>query len=131
MTVGEVAKKAGLRASTIRYYEQAGVLERGQRINGRRSYDAGILERLAVIRFAKDAGFTLAEVRELFFGFGFGLGEKAPARWRKLCAAKLSEIDTLMKACEQMKKALRRSLRCRCNTLEECGREMLKLQRAT
>ena len=129
MTVGEVAKKAGLRASAIRYYEQAGVLERGRRINGRRSYDAGILERLAVIRFAKDAGFTLAEVRELFFGFG--QGEKAPARWRKLCVAKLAEIDTLLKACEQMKKALRRSLRCRCNTLEECGREMLKLQRAT
>ena len=69
MTIGQVAKEAGLAASAIRFYEQAGVLPRPIRVGGRRHYDSSVLERLAVLERAKACGFTLAEARELLFGF--------------------------------------------------------------
>jgi MerR family transcriptional regulator, redox-sensitive transcriptional activator SoxR len=59
MTIGEVAKKAGLRASAIRYYEKAGLLPKPVRTGGQRRYEGGILARLAVLERAKDCGFTL------------------------------------------------------------------------
>jgi MerR family redox-sensitive transcriptional activator SoxR len=68
-SIGEVAKRAGIRASAIRYYESAGVLPAPQRVNGHRRYDSEVLDRLAVIQIAQQAGFTVAEIRTLFNGF--------------------------------------------------------------
>src|SRR5262249_12245793 len=93
MTIGEVAKQARLRASAIRFYEKRGLLPKPIRSSGQRRYDAGILERLAVLERAKDCGFTLEEARMLFGGFR---GD-APVseRWRALAARKIAELDAL------------------------------------
>ena len=68
-SISEIGRKVGLRASAIRYYEQIGILEPARRVSGRRHYDDRVLYRLAVVRRAQEAGFTLDEIRQLFFGF--------------------------------------------------------------
>ncbi len=65
LTIGEVAERAGLRTSALRYYEEAGLLEPTTRVSGQRRYDESALERLTVIQFCQQLGFTLAEIRLL------------------------------------------------------------------
>ena len=66
LAIGEVAQRAGVRPSTIRYYESIGLLPPPARVNGRRRYDAAVLERLRIVRTAQEVGFTLDEIRDLF-----------------------------------------------------------------
>ena len=120
MTIGQVAKEAGLAASAIRFYEQAGVLPRPIRVGGRRHYDSSVLERLAVLERAKACGFTLAEARELLFGFR---GDTPPSqRWQMLAQRKISELDELARKIAATKALLERP--CSCKDLAECGRRI-------
>lgn len=65
-SIGEVARKSGVKATTIRFYEQTGLLKPPPRSSGnRREYDAASLERLRFIRHARDLGFDTADIREL------------------------------------------------------------------
>lgn len=79
MTIGEVARRAGLQASAIRYYEKIGLLLKTQRIGGQRRYETGVLNYLEVIDVAKRAGFRMDAIRHLFHGFG--KGTPAFRRW--------------------------------------------------
>ena len=118
--IGEVARRVGIRASAIRYYESVEVLPAPQRINGRRRYDARVFDRLAVIQMAQQAGFTVAELRTLFNGFT--TETTASARWEVLARQKLVEVDALMSRVQAMKGILEEILlRCRCLTLDECA----------
>ena len=67
--IGDIAARAGVPASTIRYYEKEGVLPRAQRVNGRRAFDDDVVTALAVVGVAKQAGFTLEEIKTLLHGF--------------------------------------------------------------
>lgn len=120
MTIGELAERAGLAASTIRYYEEVKLLPRPARASGRRVFDQTTLDRLLVITFAKEAGFTLREIRQLFDGFASNT--PAGARWQKLATAKLAEIEALAARIDSMKQLLREALRCGCVELEACGK---------
>jgi MerR family transcriptional regulator, redox-sensitive transcriptional activator SoxR len=118
--IGEVARRVGIRASAIRYYESVEVLPAPQRINGRRRYDARVFDRLAVIQMAQQAGFTVAELRTLFNGFT--TETTASARWEVLARQKLVEVDALMSRVQAMKGILEEILlQCRCLTLDECA----------
>ena len=118
--IGEVARRVGIRASAIRYYESVEVLPAPQRINGRRRYDSRVFDRLAVIQMAQQAGFTVAELRTLFNGFT--TETTASARWEVLARQKLVEVDALMSRVQAMKGILEEILlRCRCLTLDECA----------
>lgn len=120
LTIGEVAERAGIRASAIRYYESVEVLPAPQRINGRRRYDSRVFDRLAVIQIAQHAGFTVAEIRTLFNDFTSEI--PASARWEALASQKLIEVDALMRRVQAMKGILEEILlRCRCLTLDECA----------
>ena len=123
MTIGEVAERAGLRASAIRFYEKAGLLPRAVRAGGQRRYDGKILERLALVEFAKECGFTLAEIRQLFHGYR----DNTPlsARMQLLAARKVQELDALAGRIGIMKNMLARAQRCRCIDVDECGRRIL------
>ena len=68
MSIGEVARKMGLRSSAIRYYERLGLIPKAPRLSGRRRYDERVLERLAMVRFAKHVGFSIAEIKVLLRG---------------------------------------------------------------
>jgi DNA-binding transcriptional MerR regulator len=128
MTIGEVARRSGLAASTIRYYEEAGLLPPPARLSGRRVFDEQTLDRLLVITFAKEAGFTLREIRQLFDGFASST--PAGVRWKKLAAAKLEQVEALALRVETMKQLLREALRCGCVELESCGK-LFRQRKAT
>src|SRR6476620_2660950 len=88
--IGEVARRTGLRASALRYYERSGLIRAPRRAGGRRVYDASIFESLALIQLARDAGFTIRETRWLLDGFD--RGTPASTRWQSLARPKLVEI---------------------------------------
>ena len=117
-SIGEVARRAGLRRSAVRYYEQIGLLPRAERVNGQRRYDSSVLRRLSIIDVAQRAGFTLAETRTLLDGFA----PNAPPseRWQALARQKLSDVDALIERANGMKRLLQEGLQCGCPSLEEC-----------
>lgn len=118
LSIGEVARRAGIRPSALRYYESIGLLPAPKRMNGWRRYDESILQRLAVLQLAKKAGFTMAEIQTLFHGF---TPDTPPAaRWRGLAVEKMSELDALIERAQQMKHFLEGGLRCNCLRLEDC-----------
>jgi MerR family redox-sensitive transcriptional activator SoxR len=121
LSISEVGHRMGLRPSAIRYYEQIGILPDAQRSSGQRRYDTTVLHRLAIIQRARQTGFTLEEIRELFFGFS----DKTPAsgRWRKLSRRKLTELERQMDDMKAMQQLLQSMIdRCCCKTLDQCGK---------
>ena len=125
LTISEVAQQIGIEASAIRYYEQIGLLPPAQRLSGQRRYDSTALYRLAIIQRARQLGFTLAEIRQLFFGFRDVT--HASERWRTLSERKLAELDELMEGIKAVRKLLRRLMtRCHCETLDQCGKGMFQ-----
>lgn len=119
-SISEIGRRVGLRASAIRYYEQIGLLERARRVSGQRRYDETALHRLAVVRMAQEAGFTLEEIRRLFFGFS----QSTPVseRWKKLTARKMVDLDARMEHLQSMRKLLKKlETCCECETVDRCG----------
>jgi MerR family redox-sensitive transcriptional activator SoxR len=118
-----VARVFGIRTSAIRYYEQIGILPPPLRRSGQRRYRESVLFRLAVIQRARETGFTLDEIRKLFFGFA--PGTKPPKRWRQLSAQKLKQLQDRMEHLKTMQMLLKRMNNCRCDALDECGKKLL------
>ena len=123
LAISDVARVFGLRTSAIRYYEQIGILPPAMRKNGRRRYDKSVLFRLEVVQRARGSGFTLEEIRELFFGFQ--PATPPPKRWHKLSERKIAELRIRMKQLKLMETLLKQIQDCRCNALEECGEKLL------
>lgn len=115
MTIGELSRRSGIAPSAIRYYEEEGLLPPPVRRSGRRVFDDDAAARLQFIRTAKEAGFTLAEIRQLVRTFK---GE----RWRRLARRKLEELDLAAERLRVMRRLLTRLLDCGCFDVEECGR---------
>ena len=122
LTIGEVANRAGLRTSAVRYYEEIGILPEPERVNGRRRYGPEAVERLEVIRFAQAAGLSLDEIRVLFHGFGEAV--PPPPRWQEVATRKLRELDEQAARMGRMRRVLEATLACGCVTLEDCAREV-------
>jgi MerR family redox-sensitive transcriptional activator SoxR len=120
LTISQVARQIRLRPSAIRYYERIGLLPPAERLSGQRRYDATVLYRLAIIQRARQLGFTLAEIRQLFFGFRDNA--RPSHRWRILAQRKLAELDELMDAIKAVRGVLKKVMTtCRCDTLDQCG----------
>src|SRR5881397_2518019 len=105
LAISDVARAFGLRTSAIRYYEQIGILPPAMRKNGRRRYDKSVLFRLEVVQRARESGFTLEEIRELFFGFQ--PATPPPKRWYKLSERKIAELRIRMKQLKLMETLLK------------------------
>ena len=119
MMIGEMAARAGLATSAIRFYEKAGILAPAARINGRRVYPAEALNQLVVLGFAKNTGFSLTEIKLLLRGFPEST--PASARWKKLAKGKIAEMQATIAKAEAMKKMLESITGCRCRKLEQCA----------
>src|ERR1700689_675718 len=118
LLIGEVARRAGLSTSALRYYERVGLLPPAARISKRRIYDSKVLGRIRIILLALDAGFTVKETRT--FLSGYPLSTTPAERWRALAAKKLTELDAQMTRLAQMKSILNDSFHCRCTRIEDC-----------
>jgi MerR family redox-sensitive transcriptional activator SoxR len=124
LSISDIARVFGLRTSAIRYYEQIGILPPPKRKNGQRRYDNDALFRLAVVQRARETGFRLEEIRELFFGFP--PGTRPPKRWHQLSQRKIAELRERMKRLQLMETLLKRVEDCRCHALEECGKKIFR-----
>src|SRR5579863_6806029 len=124
LTISDIARQVGLRPSAIRYYEQLGILPRAHRISGQRRYDTSALHRLAVVQRARRLGFTLDEIRHLFFGFRKNV--PASERWRKLSQRKLAELEVQVSHIKTMQELLTRMQGCQCDALDQCGRGIFR-----
>ncbi len=119
LSIGEVAKKAGVNVSAIRFYERNGLLPEPERSSGQRRYTAVAIQRLGTINVAKQAGFSLDEVRVLLESTDRG----APAheQLRALANRKLPEIEALIERAETMRDWLAAASTCECETLDGCA----------
>jgi len=119
LAIGEVARRAGIRPSALRYYESIGLMPAPKRLSGRRRYDESAVQMLRVIQLAQHAGFTVAEIQILLHGFA---PDTPPAaRWQPLAQQKIAELDALMARAQQMKYILEHGLNCGCLRLEDCA----------
>jgi MerR family transcriptional regulator, redox-sensitive transcriptional activator SoxR len=121
LTISQVARQIRLRPSAIRYYERIGLLPPAERLSGQRRYDPTMLYRLAIIQRARQLGFTLTEIRHLFFGFRDIT--RPSERWRTLSQRKVAELDHLMDGIKAVRGVLTKLMtKCRCDTLDQCGK---------
>jgi MerR family transcriptional regulator, redox-sensitive transcriptional activator SoxR len=119
LSIGQVAKRTGMRTSALRYYEKEGILPAAARIGGRRCYDPAVIRQIDILRFAQQAGCTLEEIKTLLRG----LATDTPfsARWQHLAHAKLRELEAQAERIQRMRSALELSLKCGCVRVEECA----------
>jgi DNA-binding transcriptional MerR regulator len=118
LTIGEVARRTGRRASAIRYYEQLGLLARPVRVGGQRRYAPGSVRRLEVIATAQRVGLSLAEIKAVL---GAADGDAAAAaELRRIAVRKLPGITALIKRAEVMRDWLELATRCECPDLDAC-----------
>ena len=118
LTISEVARRSGVRATTIRYYESVNVLPEPRRANGRRRYDPTILDRLAFIQVAQRLGFSLAEMALLFEPRDTAV--PLSERWQSLAREKLADVERLIRQAREVRQTLIGGLRCGCPNLHEC-----------
>lgn len=119
LSIGQVAEKAGTSTSAIRYYERNGLLPRADRVGGQRRFTEEAVQRLGIIDVAKQAGFSLDEIRVLLTS----VDEGAPAheQLQAIAAKKLPEIDELIEKAGKTRDWLALASECGCTTLGDCG----------
>jgi MerR family transcriptional regulator, redox-sensitive transcriptional activator SoxR len=119
LSIGEVANRAGVNVSAIRFYERQGLLPQPERVGGQRRYTDAVVRRLGIIDAAKQAGFSLDEVGVLLTSTDRG----APAheQLRVLAADKLPEVDALIERAQTMRDWLFAASKCDCDTLDACA----------
>src|SRR5215467_767569 len=108
LSIGQVARRAGIRSSAIRYYESVGVLPPARLVHTKRRYTTDIFPRLTLIKIAQQAGFTVEEMR-LVLSSQQGEAE-LPGGWRALAQQKLVEIEARMRQLETMRSILHEAL---------------------
>ena len=114
MDIAEVARRAGVPASTLRFYEEKGLIASVGRQGLRRRFDAGVLDQLALIALGQAAGFSLGEIGAMFAPDG------QPSIDRRMLSAKADEIDAKVRRLKAMSNGLRHAAVCPAPSHGEC-----------
>lgn len=117
-SIGQIASKAELNPSTIRYYESVGLIPEPERVNGQRRYSEDVLDRLRFIKTAQAAGFHIQEITVLLEGFEPHISPSE--RWEELAKKKCVELVEKKKQLDSMIQVLENGLKCKCLTWSEC-----------
>jgi MerR family redox-sensitive transcriptional activator SoxR len=122
MKIGELARRSGLNTSAIRYYERRGLLPAPHRVGGQRRYAGDALDRVLLIHFASEMGFTLSEIKV----FLNGLRDDVPVgpRWKKLAHRKIQEVEWSIQRSRRLKLLLEHLLHCQCISLQVCVKRL-------
>jgi DNA-binding transcriptional MerR regulator len=114
LDITEVARKAGVPASTLRFYEEKGLIASVGRRGLRRLFDPTVLERLALIGLGSAAGFSLDEIALMFAPDG------RPRIDRQMLLAKANELEATIQKLSAMRDGLRHAAACRAPSHMEC-----------
>ena len=114
MDIAEVARRSGVPASTLRFYEEKGLIASTGRRGLRRVFAPGVLDRLALVSLGRAAGFSLDEIGRMFAADG------RPRIDRKALAAKADELDRTIRRLTAMREGLRHAAACPAPTHLEC-----------
>jgi len=114
--IAEVARNSGVPASTLRFYEEKGLISSIGRHGLRRVFNANILERLALIALGRSAGFSLDEIARMIGSKG------APDIDRALLVSKANELDETIKKLTAMRDGLRHAAVCSAPSHMECAK---------
>ncbi|MBI2769843.1 MAG: helix-turn-helix domain-containing protein [Burkholderiales bacterium] len=114
MDIAEVAKRAGVPASALRFYEEKGLIASVGRQGLRRRFDAGVLDQLALIALGRAAGFSLDDIGAMFSPVG------KPSISRPMLTAKADEIEATIKRLKAMSNGLRHAAVCPAPSHAEC-----------
>lgn len=118
LSIGQLAARAGVNASTLRYYESVGLLPAPERQNGQRRYDEQLLERISFIKIAQQTGFSIQEIAILLEGFE--TSGPLSERWEQMAKQKRSQLEERKKQLDWMIQILDSGLSCKCLTWSEC-----------
>ena len=113
--IGELARRTGVAASALRFYERIGLLSPAERAGQRRRYPPSSAERVALIHLCQDAGFTLAEIGRLLAGMSRGRQD-----WERLAERKIGELDARIADAQRAKKLITHALECPHHDLLAC-----------
>lgn len=114
LDIAEVVRRSGVPASTLRYYEEKGLIASIGRHGLRRQYDPAVLERLALIAVGRSAGFALDEIAQVFAPDG------PPHIDRQRLIAKADELDATIRRLSGLRDGLRHAAACRAASHMEC-----------
>jgi MerR family redox-sensitive transcriptional activator SoxR len=118
ISIGQLAAKAEINASTLRYYESVGLLPAAERKNGQRRYDERLLDRINFIKIAQQTGFSIQEIIVLLEGFE--TGDSLSEQWEQMAKHKRSQLEERKKQLNSMIQILDSGLSCKCLTWSEC-----------
>ncbi|CAN92066.1 MULTISPECIES: helix-turn-helix domain-containing protein [Sorangium] len=116
LDIAEVARRSGVPASTLRFYEEKGLIASTGRRGLRRLFDPGVLERLALIALGQVAGFSLDEIARMFSPDG------RPRIERERLTAKAEELDRTIQRLVALRDGLRHAAACTAPSHMECPR---------
>ena len=114
MDIAEVARRSGVRASALRYYEEKGLIASVGRDGLRRRFGPGVLDQLALISLGQAAGLSLDQIRTMLAPDG------RPRVDRHLLAQKADEIDATVKRLRAVSRGLRHAAVCPAPNHAEC-----------
>ena len=114
MDISDVAKRSGIAASALRYYEHKGLIRSLARKGARRKFSPAVLDQLALIALGQAAGFSLDEIRAMFTANGEASID------RPTLSAKADELDRMIKRLKAMSKGLRHAAACPATRHAEC-----------
>jgi MerR family transcriptional regulator, redox-sensitive transcriptional activator SoxR len=119
LTIGEIARRSGVAASALRFYEARGLIASERAGSGHRRYPRSVLRRIAFIVFAQRIGLTLHEIGAELARLP---AERAPTRrdWSRLARSWAARIDQRIAELERLKIGLTECIGCGCLSLERC-----------
>jgi DNA-binding transcriptional MerR regulator len=115
LTIGELARRAGVASSALRYWEEIGLLPAPARISGQRRYPESAVALVGVILLLHDVGFSLAEQKTFMASRGVVVDE-----WQRLARRKLAELDEQIAKIRAAREAIDHALRCPHEDILQC-----------
>ncbi|MDX6556470.1 MAG: MerR family transcriptional regulator, redox-sensitive transcriptional activator SoxR [Miltoncostaeaceae bacterium] len=119
MPISEVARRSGVAASALRYYEERGLITSERAGSGHRRFQRSVLRRVAFVVFAQRVGLSLEEIAEQLAGLPT---DRAPSRrdWSRLSAGWTARIDARIAELERLRDGLTECIGCGCLSLDRC-----------
>lgn len=120
LSIGDVARRAGVAASALRYYERVGLVSSVRTAGGTRRYPRSVLRRLAFVRAAQNVGLSLEEIRDALATLPDGR-TPTPADWGRLSRGWRARLDQQIDGLIALREGLSSCIGCGCLSLRRCA----------